>query len=267
MSVEDEKIFQSSNICWICNKLSMDKDKKVRDHDHIIGKYRGSAHSNCNINLKLTKKVLVIFHNLRGYDDLIMQEIDKFSAQISVRPNGLEKHMAFTTNKNLIFIDSIQFMNSSLDALVKNLSDNDFKYLSRKLSGDLLKLVKQKGQYPYEYMDSFEKFFEGKLPDRSKFYSSLKDECISEKDYLHANVWNVFKMNTLANYHDLYLNTDVLLLADVSEKFISKRLEYYGLDPCHYFSSPRFSWDAMLNMTRIELELTSDINIYLLKKE
>ena len=83
--------------------------------------------------------------------------------------------MAFTINKNLVFIDSTQFMNSSLDALVKNLSDNDFKYLSEKFSGDLLKLIKQKGVYPYEYMSSFKKFSEDKLPDRYKFFSSFKD--------------------------------------------------------------------------------------------
>ena len=92
----------------------------------------------------------------------------------------------------------MEFLNSDLDALVKNLSYNDFKYLSQKFSGDLLELVKQKGVYPYEYMNSFDRFSEDKLPDRCEFYSSLKDGCISEKDYLHAvKVWNKFKMNTM----------------------------------------------------------------------
>ena len=90
-------------------------------------------------------------------------------------------------------------------------------------------------------MDSFKKFFDEKLPHRCTFFSSLKDECISEKDYSHANnVWNTFKMNTMGDYHDLYLKTDALLLADVFEKFINTCLQYYGLDPCHYFSSPGF---------------------------
>ena len=87
--------------------------------------------------------------------------------------------MTFKSNKNLVFIDSMQFLSSSLEALVKNLSNNEFKYLSQEFSGDLLKLVKQKGVYPYEYMDSFESFFEDKLPDRCKFFSSLKDECVT----------------------------------------------------------------------------------------
>ena len=113
-----------------------------------------------------------------------MQEIGKFDLKVNVIPNGLEKYMAFTINKNLVFIDSMQFMNSSLDSLVKNFSGNDFKYLSEKFSGDLLELVKEKGVYSYEYMDSFKKFSEDKLPDKYKCFSSLKNECISEKDYL-----------------------------------------------------------------------------------
>ena len=173
--------------------------------------------------------------------------------------------MAFTINKNLFFIDSMQFMNSSLDALVYNLSDNDFKYLLQEFSGDLPELVKQKEVYPYEYMDSFNKYSENKLPERCGFYSSLKDECISEKDYSQAiNVWNVFKMNTIGNYHDLYLKIDILFLADAFEKFINTCLEYYGLDPCRYFSRPRLSWDAMHKMTGIELQLI-DMHLFLKK--
>ena len=94
--------------------------------------------------------------------------------------------MAFT-NKNLVFIDSMQFMNSSLDSLIKNVSDHDSEYLSEEFRGEFLRLVKQKGVYLYEYMNSFKKFSENKLPDRSKFLSSLKDKCISEKDYLKAS--------------------------------------------------------------------------------
>ena len=141
------------------------------------------------ILIKLSKKILVIFHNLRDYDShLIIKEIDKSEVKVSVIPNGLEKYMAFTINRNLVFTDSMQFMNSSLDSLVKNLSD-DFTYLPEKFSGKFLELVKQKGVYSYEYRDSLKKFSENKLPDRCKFFSSLKDKCISEKDYLKANIW------------------------------------------------------------------------------
>ena len=134
-------------------------DTRVRDRDHITGQYRGSTHLSCNINLKLTKKVPAIFHNLKGYDShLIKQEISKFDVKVNVISNVLEKYMVFTINSNLVFMGSVQFMNSSLEPLVKNLSDNDSKYLPQEYSGEQLKLVKRKRVYPYEYMDSLKKF-------------------------------------------------------------------------------------------------------------
>ena len=90
--------------------------------------------------------------------------------KISVLPNGLEKYMAFTVNKNLVFIDIMQFMNSSLDKLVKNLNDRDFNYLSEEFSDEKLKLVKEKGVYPYKYTNSFKRFSEDELPNKRKFF-------------------------------------------------------------------------------------------------
>ena len=121
----------------------------------------------------------LIFHNLKGYDShLIFKGLSNFNVKISVIPNGLEKYMAFTLIKNLVFIDSMLFMNSSLD-----LTDKDFKNLSEEFSNEQLKLVKEKGIYAYEYMSSFKKFRENKSPDRCKFFSSLKEFGINEKDY------------------------------------------------------------------------------------
>ena len=119
-------------------------DDKVRDHCHVTGKYRDAAHWSCNNNLKVSKKFAVIFHNLKGYDShLIFRELSKFDCRINVIPNGLEKYMSFSLN-NLVFIDSILFMNSSLDKLVKNLSSGDFKYLSESFSGEKLELLQKK---------------------------------------------------------------------------------------------------------------------------
>ena len=207
----------------------------------------------------------VIFHNLRGYDShLIIKELCNFQVKVDVIPNGLEKYMAFIINRNVVFIDSMQFMNSSLDSFVRNLVDEDFKYLSKEFCGKYLKLVKEKGVYPYEYMNNFKRFNKTKLPSKDKFFSSLKDVDISEKEYSRAkNIWNTFNIKNLVEYHDLYLKIDVLLLCDVFEKFISTCLNYYGLDPCYYFSSPGLSWDVMLTMTRIKLEHISDIDMHL----
>ena len=151
-------------------------------------------------------------------------------------------------------------MNFSLDKLVKNLSDEDFKYLVKEFGFENLKILKQKGTYPYEYMNSFKRFNKEKLCARKVFFSSTKkgkidedgktsDGHISIKDYLTCEkIWNKFKMKNMGDYHDHYLKKDVLLLTDVFEKFIKTCLKYYELDPCHYFSSPGLSWDAMFKM-------------------
>ena len=119
----------------------------------------------------MTRTIPVIFPSLRGYSShLIGRKIGKCDVKVSVIPNELQKCMVFTVNKSLAFIDNMQFMNSSLDALLKSLSDNDFKYSSQEFSGDLLKLLREKGVYPYEYMENFEKYFDGKLPDRCNFF-------------------------------------------------------------------------------------------------
>ena len=220
MSAEENEKFEMTNICWICGKLIDNGDNKVRDHYHITGKYRVAAHDGCNINLGISKKVPVIFHNLRGYDShLIFKKLSKFNnLNISVIPNGLENYMSFTLNKNLIFIDSMLFMNSSLDKLVKNLSDKD---LSEEFSGEKLKLVKEKGICPYGYMNSFKNLKENKLPSIDKSFISLKDCGINDQEYQGANNGlKVVEIKTLGEYHDLYLKTDVLLLCDVFENFI-----------------------------------------------
>ena len=157
-------------------------------------------------------------------------------------------------------------MNSNLEKLVKNLSDNDFKYLTEEFGSKNLELLKQKDACPYEYMDNFKRYDEEKLPDKKCFYNSVKDGTtsdngkkldghINDEDYLTCkNIWNEFNMKNMGDYHDRYLKKDVFLLADVFEKFIDTCLKFCGLDPCNYFSSPGLSWDAMLKMTGVKLE-------------
>ena len=122
MSEEEEQLFQQSNSCCICKKLIDNDEDKVRDHCYVTGKFRGAAHGSCNMYLQLTKNSPVIFHNLRGYNShLVFCELDKFNVEISVIPNGLEKYIAFFLNKSLVLIDSMEFMNFSLDKLVKKI--------------------------------------------------------------------------------------------------------------------------------------------------
>ena len=277
MTKDNEKEFQKANECHICNKKYNENDVRVRDHCHITGKYRGSAHQDCNLNFRLTEKIPVMFHNLRGYDShFIMQEIgetvkkhtytnkkgEKCQMNINAIPNNMEKYMAFMLGNHLTFLDSFQFMSSSLEKLVSNLPKELLKYTSQTFKNEKLDLMSKKGVYPYDFMDSFEKFNE-KLPPKEEFYSILNDEHITDKDYQHAQtVWNTFNLKNMGEYHDLYLKSDILLLADVFENFRKTCLQYYKLDPCHYFTSPGLSWDAMLKMTNIKLELMTDIDMF-----
>ena len=154
-------------------------------------------------------------------------------------------------------------MSSSLDKLVSNLSKDDLIYTSKAFKGKRLDLMSQKGVYPYDYMDSFEKFNEKELQTKDQFYSILNDQHITDGEHNHAKeVWNTFMIRTLGDYHDLYLVSDVLLLTDVFENFRKTCMQYYKLDPCHYFTSPGLSWDAMLKMTNIKLELMTDIDMF-----
>ena len=281
MTKKDEEKFKKAEECYICNKKYTNEDIRVRDHCHITGKYRGSAHQECNLQIRLNPekiKIPVIFHNLRGYDShFIMQEIgaivkdyeyknkkgEKCQMNINAIPNNMEKYMAFMLGNHLTFLDSFQFMSPSLEKLVSNLPRESLKYTSRRFKGDKFDLMIRKGIYPYDYMDSFDKFEDTVLPTKDQFYSLLNDEHISDEDYNHAQkVWKTFSMNNMGDYHDLYLQSDILLLVDVFENFRKTCLEYYKLDPCHYFTSPGLSWDAMLKMTDIKLELMTDIDMF-----
>ena len=145
-------------------------------------------------------------------------------------------------------------MNDSLEKLAKSITISDMKYTSQEFHE--VELMKRKGVYPYDYMDSFDKFNDKNLPSKEKLFCMLSDEHITDKDYEHAqNVCNTFNLESMGQYHDLYLKSDVLLLADVFEKFRKTYFRYYKLDPCHYFTSPGLSWDAMLKKTGVKVKL------------
>ena len=114
-------------------------------------------------------------------------------------------------------------------------------------------------------MDSFEKLKETQLPPKEAFYSKLNDEDMSDEDYEHARkVWETFEMKTLKDYHNLYNEVDVLLLADVFENFRNICIKNYKLDPAHYYTAPGLAWDAALKITKVNLELLSDIDMLLM---
>ena len=280
---EDRKQFNKASDCWICGEEI--RNDRVRDHCHFTGRYRGAAHNSCNLKYRKPKSISVFFHNLSGYDShLFIKKLgspDK-KENIDCIPNNEEKYISFSktiktgqyTNKKgevkdktfkIVFKDSLKFMSSSLGALVDNLPKDAFKNLLKYFTPKQAEILKQKGFYPYEYMNTEEKFNDTKPPPQKAFNSKLTGKGISNKNYNHVwNVWNTFKMKTFKEYHELYNITDVLLLADVFENFRDLCLKNYGLDPVYYYTAPGLGSDACLKITDIQLELLSELNMLLL---
>ena len=281
---EDRKQFNKASDCWICGEYL--GNDRVRDHCHFTGRYRGPAHNSCNLKYRKPKSISVFFHNLSGYDSHLF--IKKIGCSINKKenidciPNNEEKYISFSktivtgqyTNKKgeikdktfkIVFKDSLKFMSSSLGALVNNLPKDAFKNLLKYFTPEQAEILKQKGFYPYEYMDSIEKFNDTKPPSQEVFYSKLSGKGISNKNYNFVwKVWYTFNMKIFLEYHELYNITDVLLLADVFENFRDICLKIYGLDPVYYFTAPGLAWDACLKITDIDLELLSDPNMLLM---
>ena len=143
--------------------------------------------------------------------------------------------------------------------------DDMCKNINLIYSGEKRDLLLRKGVYPYDWVDSIDKFSETQLPSQEAFYSKLRDEGISDEDYSHAqNVWDKFNCKTFRDYHNIYNVSDVLILADVFENFRDVCIENYNIDPAHHYTAPGVAWDAALKMTKIELELLSDYDMLLM---
>ena len=275
MTAQDELDFAAATDCSLCGK-PLD-GRRVRDHDHQTGQYRGAAHNLCNLRegLKNTKNFIlpVIFHNLKGYDGHhIIKQVGKHTSRFTAIPQNFEKMISFTVG-HLRFLDSAGFLpQASLDSLAANLlqeGQENFVHSTEHCERPQhLELMLQKGVYPYEYMDDPARFEETALPPQEAFYSLLNGEGISDQDYEHGlAVWAAFECECLGDYHDLYVKSDVLLLADIFEAHRTMCMTNYKLDPLHYFTTPGFAWDAMLLMTGAKLELLTDYNKHLMMKE
>ena len=288
LSSEEWKKFRESEVCWLCRGKFGEKPK-VRDHCHFTGKFRGAAHQSCNLKFQRPKFTPVFFHNLQNYDaHLFVRALGTMDEVLSIKciPNNDEQYISFSLKFELKkiskwdwkteewkevaiqheirFLDSFKFTLAGLEGLVKNLSREDLKETTR-FFGEKIDLVSRKGIYPYEFMDDFEKFKKQSLPKKTSFFSRLKQEKVSEENFEHAQrVWKEFELKNMGDFHDLYLKTDVLLLADVMENFRKLCEKHYGLDSAHFFTVPGMAWDAMLKITKIELELLEDGQIDML---
>jgi hypothetical protein len=269
LTKNEEKEFNEAINCNICKK-ELGNDR-VRDHDHMTGKYRGACHNGCNLTYKVARFIPVIFHNLKGYDShFILQKANdpKYGFKnIKAIPLNKEKFVSFEIDKYR-FLDSFQFMSSSLESLVKNLKDGvgleAFKITKKYFGEDKLELVTRKGVCPYDYLDSFEKFNDTRLPSKKAFYSKLNDSEIKDSEYLFAKLlWKKFECKTLKDYLELYLKVDVFTQADVFEAFRRVCMKNYGLDPLHYYTAPGLAWDALFKKTGETIELITDIDKFM----
>ena len=186
----------------------------------------------------------------------------KVSVDSCIDKNGEEKDKLI----ELRFMDSFKFMSSSLDSLTKNLVRGGKKLFGFEDYSELqYGLLTRKGVYPYEYINSWDQFNETQLPPISAFYSNLNMSSISKEDYQHAQRnWKEFGIHNLGDYHDLYLRTDVALLANVYEAFRDTCLKHYKLDLAHFYTSPGLARKACLKCTGIRLELLTDPDMLLM---
>ncbi len=297
MTESDEVKHELAKECYACKDIfgrvwlnkkteKLEEVKKCRDHCHITGKYGGAACDKCNLRMRVPKFVPVLFHNVEGYDShLFVRSLGLTEGDIRCIPKTDEKYISFSKNvimesvvdengkeKKLClemrFLDSIKFMNGSLDKLAETLGKDQFGTLTSQMSQtpeESLDLLKQKGVFPYEYLTDFSKLNAMSLPPKDAFHNQLKNEHTSDESYTHAqNVWNTFGCMTMKDYHNLYLKTDVLLLTDIMTEFRRVCKKVYGLDALHYYTAPGLAWDAMLKFTKIKLDLISDLDMYLM---
>ena len=222
---------------------------------------------------------------MTGYDShLFIKNLGKTPGEIKCIAKTEENYISFSkeiivnsfpdkktgkivnVKRELRFIDSIKFMNESLASLANNLGKDDCHNLISFFEDEEKRgLLKRKGFFPYDWFSNIKKLKEEKFPEKKECYNMLNDENVSDEDYQHAqNVWKKFGINNMKEYLELYLKTDVLLLADVFENFRKLFKKGYGLDPAWYYTTPGMAWDGMLKLSQIELELLSDPNMYLM---
>lgn len=277
---EEAYVRDLSNVCFICEKPFALSEQRHRDHCHFTGKFRGVAHARCNLNFQETRTIPVIMHNLSGYDShlFIKQLALKITGDVTIIPLNAEEYISFTktvetstprkTKIKLKFLDSFRFMAESLSKLSSTIPRSEKRILyaecEKTYSPNLIRMLEQKGVFPYDYVDSFERLSETALPPQEAFYNQLNGEKLSNNDYKFAlEIWKKFKIKTIGEYSELYMKTDVLLLADVFENFRSTCHRIYKLDPAHYYTSPGLSFDAMLKHTDVEIELQTDIEKFI----
>jgi hypothetical protein len=275
MNDVDWENFHQAQQCFMCH-ISFDLPQvvKVRDHDHISGRYRFALCSRCNLTYaQQSRKIHIFFHGLSNYDHhFIISNLHKIeNHNTRVIPKTGQKYLSFSIG-DVNFKDSCQFLSGSLASHVRNLRDKGEEFffnVNHHFQDEYQrKLFYRKGVFPYNYISSLAKLQETSLPSRENFYNDLTQSHILEEEYVFAcDVWEILGCQTLQDYLIFYLLADVLLLSDVFENFRQTTLDNYELDPAHFVSNAQLTLSAFLRYSRAELELFTDVNKYFFVKK
>ena len=276
MTPRDNKLYNDSTKCYICEKPFQEKLVKVRDHSHYTGLFLGAACQQCNLRRRMPKRLKIFVHNCAKYDmHFIIKGISAFRDQIkniSVLPYNGENFRTLRFN-SFEFVDTLAFLQASLSQLAHDLQETEHSYRilkqtqlvknNKQFCSEKFNLVLGKSFFPYEYCTSLDKMLQTKkLPSIRHFYSSLSEKTIAKQDHSFAKkVWGKFRCKNLADYTKLYCEIDTILLAEIFQAFRERMFQFSGLDPAHYISLPAYGYDSMLLITNAEIELPTDINI------
>lgn len=271
MTQKELECHRSATECELCK--SPFQNNKTAHHDHKNGLWLGSYCNTCNLKAQQSEKIVVLFHNSKCYDTHILfqglAKVANASDTVFVVPQTREKYIGFQWN-SFVFLDSLSFLNCSLEKLAGNLESHQLKYLYEYFQNDPLQqtkveLLRRKGVFPYSYLSNHSVLDEPKLPSKEKFFNDLNQENCSDSDYDHAwNVFKVFQCKSIRDYVKIYLISDTLLLCCAFEEFRKMAFSYYGLEPTAFFTLPGFAFESALKMTRQKLELLTDPQMYLM---
>ncbi len=270
LTPQEKHTFDSSASCCICSNNFTIFDLRVIHHSHATGKFIGAAHQSCNVNCKRPDFLPVFFHNLSRYDGHIIAKVCGMDEErIRVIPCNEENYISFSKfvcqDFSIRFLDSYRFLSSSLRNLVISLPNTKLTHTLRAFPNPAeFSCAKEKNFFPYEFFNDESKLALNELPPPSAFYSSLDGSNISDEDYASAkNAWKVFNCNTLEDYLKVYCRIDVLLLADCFLSFREECLKAYTIDPLYCYSLPGFTFEAFLKLSRVQLDLLTDPDMYL----
>ena len=272
ITIKSEKSFLKVNICWLCDINFVKINEKVRHYCKMTGRYLGAAHQTCidYVNkVNLHKFIPVLYHNLSKYDihmffnELINSKVEKNNLSVIPRTNEEYTSVNFGC---INFLDSMRFQPDSLEKLTESLKDEDYIHLKRQFPNHWM-LLKNKLAYPYEFYKTLEDY-ENSIDELLKagneaYFSKTKNKIPDMEEINRTNeIIKLFNIKNGRELTELYCKADVILLADIFEKFIKVSITEFGINPLYHISLPGTTWSNGLRYTKVELELIKNVDLF-----